>query len=107
MIYNKHGVHPDPVKVAAIKQMSPPQDKTTLQEFLGMVTYLSPFIPHLSQHTADLRGLLKKAVDFVSSPSHQMAFEKVKDLICTKTILTHFDPLNETTIQINAWSRGI
>ena len=107
MIYDKHGVHPDPAKVTAIKQINPPQDKTGLQEFLGMVTYLSPFIPNLSDHTSDLRALLKKDIDFIWSPSHQRAFEKVKDLICAETILTYFDPSKKTTIQVDASMKGL
>ena len=41
-VYDKHGAHPDPSKVSAIKEMPAPQNKGELQSFLGMVTYLSP-----------------------------------------------------------------
>eukprot|EP00057_Strongylocentrotus_purpuratus_P020224 XP_011674698.1 PREDICTED: uncharacterized protein LOC105443347 [Strongylocentrotus purpuratus] len=64
MIYDADGVHPDPHKVEAIKSMSPPENKTQLREFLGMITYLSPFIPNLSAQTASLRGLLKQDAKF-------------------------------------------
>ena len=37
---------------------------TEFQEFLGMVTYLGPFIPGLSTLTAPLHELLKKDVEF-------------------------------------------
>ena len=60
MMYDKDGVHPDPVKVKDIKQRCSPESKTELQEFLGMVTYMSPFIPKLAEHTASLRSLLKE-----------------------------------------------
>ena len=63
-VYDKHGAHPDPSKVSTIKQMPAPQNKGELQSFLGMVTYLSPFIPQLSSHTATLRGLLKTDVEY-------------------------------------------
>ena len=58
-VYDKHGAHPDPSKVSAIKEMPAPQNKGELQSFLRMVTYLSPFILQVSSHTATLRGLLK------------------------------------------------
>ncbi|XP_041470077.1 uncharacterized protein K02A2.6-like [Lytechinus variegatus] len=35
MVYDKHGVHPDPAKVHAVKSMPTPRDKTQLQEFWG------------------------------------------------------------------------
>ena len=107
MVYDQHGVHPDPSKVEAIKCMAPPQTKTELQEFIGMVTYLSPFIPRLSDHTADLRALLKKDAEFVWTASHQQAYDKVKDLVCEETTLAFFDANKETVIQVDASSRGL
>ena len=50
-VYNKHRAHPDPPKVSATKEMPAPQNKGELQSFLGMVTYVSPFILQLSSHT--------------------------------------------------------
>ena len=106
-VYDKEGAHPDPRKVEAIQQLKPPESKQQLHEFLGMATYLSPFIENLSAHTADLRELLKKDSDFSWSASHQRAFEKVKSLICTKTTLSYFDPAKETVIQVDASLKGI
>ena len=63
-LHNLMQVHPDPEKVADVKDMAAPKDAKGLQQFLGIATYMSPFIPHLSQHTADLRELTKKNSDF-------------------------------------------
>ena len=54
------GVRPDPGRVADIQRMMAPQNVSQLQEFLGIATYMSPFIPNLSQQTATLRDLVKK-----------------------------------------------
>ena len=87
-VYNKHGAHPDPAKVSAIKEMPAPQTKGELQSFLGMVTYLSPFIPQLSSHTAMLRGLLKDNVEYKLNATYQVAFDKLKSLVCENTTLS-------------------
>ena len=59
-LYDADGVHLDP----AIHTLPAPTNVTELQEFLGMVMYLGPFIPGLSILTAPLHQLLKKDTDF-------------------------------------------
>ena len=50
-IYSREGVEPDPWKIQGIEEMTAPETKQQLQSFLGMVTYMGNFIPHLSHHT--------------------------------------------------------
>ena len=47
-LYDKNGVQPDPEKVETIRAMPAPTCLRELQEFIGMVTYLSKFIQGLS-----------------------------------------------------------
>ncbi|XP_063953999.1 uncharacterized protein K02A2.6-like [Lytechinus pictus] len=107
MVYDKHGVHPDPAKVQAVRSMPTPRDKTQLQEFLGMATYLSPFIPNLSSRTADLRELLRQDNEFVWSENHQRAMDDIRDQICESATLRYFDPNKESIVQVDASSRGL
>ena len=58
-IYSREGVEPDPRKIQGIEEMTAPETKQQLESFLGMVTYMGNFIPHLSHHTELLRQLLK------------------------------------------------
>lgn len=101
-IYNKNGVHPDPEKVQAIANLAVPNDVSELQSFLGMVTYLAPYIPQLSSHTTPLRQLLCKDIEFQWYPEHQQAFEKIKSLICTAGTLSYFNPSQPVVIQVDA-----
>ena len=84
-VYNADGAHPDHKKVDAVHQMPSPETPSQLQQFLGMVTYLSPFIPSLSTHTAPLQELLKKDSEFIWNTSYQEAFDKIKELVCKNT----------------------
>ena len=52
--YNASGVHPDLGKIDAVHALPASTNITKLLEFLGLVTYLSPFIPGLSTLTAPL-----------------------------------------------------
>ena len=47
-VHDATGAHPDPEKVSAVHRMLAPETATQQQKFLGLVTYLSPFIPSLS-----------------------------------------------------------
>ena len=77
------------------------------KEFLGIATYMAPFAPNLSQHTAILRELLKNDADFQWTPSHETAFKKIKRLICKEITLSYFDPRAETHVQVDASSHGL
>lgn len=98
MMYDKDGVHLDPAKVKDIKQRCSPKSKFEPEEFLGMVTYLSPFMPKLAEQIASLRNLLKKGNDYVWSESHERHFRKIKGLICHEMTLTYFNVEERTVI---------
>lgn len=54
------GIQPDPEKTRAVADMPAPKDKTELQRALGLVNYMSKFIPNLSANTKAMRSLLEK-----------------------------------------------
>ena len=107
MLYTPDGVKPSPDKVRAIENLKPPKDKKELQTFLGMITYMSSFIPNLADYTAPFRNLLKENVDFAWNPSHSKAFEKVKLLICTATTLAYYDTKKPVALHVDASSKGL
>ena len=106
-LYDANGVHPDPEKVDAVHALPAPTNVTELQEFLAMVTYLSPFIHGLSTLTTPLWELLKKDVDFTQNASYEAAFQSVKQAIISNTTLRYFDPSQPVTIQVNASQVGL
>ena len=107
MIYSASGVRPDPKKCEDIKNLPSPKNVTELQQFLGMVQYMSPFIPKLADNTAALRNLTKKDSDFVWNDSHEQAFKNIKDMVCHTTSLAYFDVTKETIIKVDASQQGI
>ncbi|XP_019628682.1 PREDICTED: uncharacterized protein K02A2.6-like [Branchiostoma belcheri] len=81
MIYSADGVKPDPEKVEAITNMEEPRDEKELRSFLGLIQYMSSFIPRLADHTASIRELLKEDVEYDWCASHTRDFNKIKQLI--------------------------
>ena len=83
-LYIANGVHLDPKKVNAIHALPAPTNVTELQEFLGLVMYLSPCILGLSTLTAPLHELLKKDTDFIWNHTYDVAFQHVKEALFSK-----------------------
>ena len=59
-VISSQGLQIDPEKVQAIIGMPAPTDKDGLCRILGMVQYVSKFIPRPSEIDAPLRALLKE-----------------------------------------------
>ena len=106
-LYNANGIHPDHGKVNAVHALPAPTNITELQEFLGLVTYLSPFIPGLSILTAPLRELLKKDTGFSWNHTYDTSFEQIKEAVISDTTLRYFDPSLPMTIQVDASQVGL
>ena len=106
-LYDADGVHLDLDKVNAIHALPVPTNVTKLQEFLGMVTYLSSFIPGLSTLTDPLWKLLKKDTDFTWNPTYDATFQHVKDAVISDTTLWNFDPSLPMTIQVDVSQVGL
>ena len=106
-IISSEGIKVDPSKTDAITKMSVPQSLTELQRFLGMVNYLSKFIPNLAEVTAPLRVLLKKDVVFKLQKFQLDVIEKLKTLITSAPILKSFDSNLPTRLKTDASSEGL
>ena len=106
-LYNTDSVHLDLDKVNAVHALPVPTNVTKLQEFLGMVTYLSPFILGLSTLIASLHELLKKDTGFTWNCIYDATFQLVKDAVISNTPLRYFDPSLPVTIQVNASQEGL
>ena len=108
-VYSREGVEPDPRKIQGIEEMTAPETKQQFQSFLGMVTYMGSFIPHLSHHTEPPRQLLKKDVTFYWDNQLTRSFQEVKHLLkrATSKLLGHYDWRKEVIVQADASLRGL
>lgn len=105
-IINSKGIMPDPDKVKAIREMPKPENKDDVLRFLGMVTYLSKFIPNLSEHSEPLRRLVT-ADQFDWNQDHQENFDNIKNLISSDILLGYYDVNKPLKIQTDSSSKAI
>jgi RNase H-like domain found in reverse transcriptase len=87
-ILTPEGVKPDPKKVKAILAMQPPTTLKQLHSFIGAVNYYRDMWPQRSGLMAPLMKLTS-APKFVWDDTHQKAFEKLKSVISTETMLIY------------------
>ena len=57
-VISKHGISPDPMKTAAIKEMEAPTNITELRRFMGIINQLGKFSPRIAELSSPLRELL-------------------------------------------------
>ena len=90
-----------------IVAMPEPEDATALKHFLGMVNYLSKFMPHLSEMTEPLRRLEDKDAEWQWLTQHSIAFNTVKKYLIESPVLKYYNVNEEVTIQCDASETGL
>lgn len=106
-ILTDSGVKADPDKISAIAKMPAPEDKQGLMRFLGMVTYLTKFVPNMSERTAPLRELLQDDVPWQWLPHHEQTFRDIQEILITSPVLQYFDPKKEVVVTADACKDGL
>ncbi|KAL5517164.1 hypothetical protein EMCRGX_G002655 [Ephydatia muelleri] len=105
-ILSQQGIAKGP-KVDAVKMMPPPGNVSSLRSFLGSVQFYGKFLPNLATITEPLHRLTKKGISWSWGAEEQEAFQILKDLLCTDTILVHFNPTLPFGISCDASEVGL
>ena len=88
---SSNGIEADEGKADRIMSWPTPSSAKQVRSFLGLVRYLSIFLPNLASHTGILDELTRKECDKVFpawTPRHQVAFEAIKGLVTSSDCLT-------------------
>ena len=92
---SSRGIEPDEGKADRIRNWPVPRSASDVRSFLGLVRYLSVFLPNLAKFSGALDELTRKECDknFPGwMPRHQAAFEAIKRLVTSTDCLTTIDP---------------
>ncbi|KAL0839884.1 hypothetical protein ABMA28_016507 [Loxostege sticticalis] len=102
--FNVDGMRADDSKVKAILGMPYPTDRKSLERFLGMINYLSKFIPNYSESVNLLRCLLKKDTDWIWEAHHSKAVDMLKTKLASAPVLALFSTEAPIVISVDASS---
>lgn len=98
------GMRANPDKVAAIRNM--PQTNG-VQQFLGMVNYLSPFCNNLNDTVEPLRALTRDNMTFCWASQHAEAYTQAKEMIVSTPILRYFDQSKPVILEVDSSDSGL
>ena len=108
-VFSSAGISASPQKVDAIKNMDIPSCVSEVRSLLAMSNYLSRFIPHYSTITAPLRYLTRQDVQWHWSTEQDDAFNELKRVLTSETVMAYFDPKEqtETVLSVDASPVGL
>ena len=86
-----NGIIAAPEKLLKVQNWAIPQTRKQLQGFMGMVNYLSQYVPHLSRYAAPLIQLCGSKATWKWRHIHTKAFEQLKDILAAEAILKPLD----------------
>ncbi|GBN70358.1 Retrovirus-related Pol polyprotein from transposon 17.6 [Araneus ventricosus] len=101
------GIVVDQSKLEPILSMSKPEDRQSLHRYLGMINYLSKFLPNLSTLIAPLTELIKNNTVWLWDPSYGKILDRVKEQLTKSPVLAFFDPRIESEIVVDASPFGL
>ena len=84
-----------------------PQKASEVRSFLGMLQYCGRYIPNLAEISVPLRFLTHKDPKLARSSRQHHAFETLKELLTTDTIMSYFDPTKHTELHVNTSPFGL
>ncbi len=81
--------------------------KTLLRSLLGLVNYVSRFIPDYATITAPLRELTRKNARWQWNSRHQQALDEIKRNLTSRSVMAYFDPNKQTEVIVDAGPGGL
>ena len=98
------GLKPDPEKARAILDMPKPANVSGVRRIIGFVTYLSTFLPKLSDICEPLRKTYFEGLCWLDN--HDNALDEIKRLVTAKPVLKYYDPKLQLVVQSDASETG-
>ena len=91
-VVSGEGIRPQECKTEAIRNIPPPQNVKQVRQFLGMTGYYHQCIDSYAHISEPLVRLTKKKEPFIFGDEQQVAFDQLKQALCSNKIMAYPDP---------------
>ena len=88
-VVTRDGFHPNQRYVDRVLRMSRPTSRKEVARYLGMVTWLSKFIPNLAQAQLPISRLRGEQVTFRWTDECDVAFDRMQEMVANAKLLHH------------------
>ena len=88
---DEFGLHASTDKLELIRKWPMPASYHEVQHFLGLVEYLSCFLPNISAYTTPLLGMCSDGLPFIWRNLHDKCFESIKAIASKRLSLKPID----------------
>ncbi|KAM0018968.1 putative nucleotidyltransferase, Ribonuclease H [Helianthus debilis subsp. tardiflorus] len=106
-VVNKDGIHVDPSKVDSIKNWPAPRTPKEIRQFLGLAGYYRRFIKDFSKIAQPLTLLTQKGVVYHWGNAQELAFQHLKDRLCSAPILSLPEGTDDFVVYCDASIQGL
>ena len=101
------GIHPNPQKVAAVREYPVPKSVKEVRQFVGFASYYRRLVRGFSRVAQPLHALTRKGVVFAWTQQCQEAFDALKSLLVEAPILVHPDFDKPFVLETDASAQGL
>lgn len=97
---DENGLQVSADKLDLIRKWPKPSTFHDVQRFLGLVEYISRFLPNISAFTTPLSGMCSNGIPFEWRGLHDKCFESVKAIVSRKLLLQPIDRTTQTPVWV-------
>ncbi|KAM8702049.1 hypothetical protein ACLKA7_001964 [Drosophila subpalustris] len=106
-VISGEGIHTDPDKIAAVRELQPPATCRELRRCLGIASWYRRFVPNFADIVQPMSLLLKKGQKWEWKPEQQAAFEELKARLTEAPVLACPDFSEKFVLQTDASDCGL
>ncbi|GKA33970.1 putative reverse transcriptase domain-containing protein [Tanacetum coccineum] len=106
-VIDGEGIHVDPAKIESIKDWASPKTPTEIRQFLGLAGYYRRFIEGFSKIARPMMKLTQKSVKFNWGEKAEVAFQLLKQKLCSAPILALPDGSENFMVYCDASHKGL